>query len=184
MHAAPKAKDCWEGHRPHAILTARTARLLRSTPASCAGRWAAGWATATTSMASNQCGEAVRGRRWRRRWVVAAAVTASWRAAGGGYNNAAAARNGGMLRRREGQGRAGRAGQAGQGRAAREQVERLCCMCVAQHAERRGCTCTGPRQQTRRRRLIENITITSTRRWRSSVSQGGSQSAHPIYLHI
>lgn len=171
MHAAPKAKDCWEGHRPHAILTARTARLLRSTPASCAGRWAAGWATATTSMASNQCGEAVRGRRWRRRWVVAAAVTASWRAAGGGYNNAAAARNEGMLRRCEGQGRAGR-----------EQVERLCCMCVAQHTVLRGCTCTGPRQQTRRRRLIENITITSTRRW--SVSQGGSQSAHPIYLHI
>ena len=54
MHAAPKAKDCWEGHRPHAILTARTARLLRWTPASCAGRWAAGWATATTSIASKQ----------------------------------------------------------------------------------------------------------------------------------
>ena len=54
MRGAPMARDCWEGHRPHAILTALTARLLRWAgphywrPASCAGRWAAGWATATT----------------------------------------------------------------------------------------------------------------------------------------
>lgn len=75
------ARDCWEGHRPHAIPTALTARLLRWAsprcwrPASCAGRWAAGWATATTWRVVEKqrgCGGGASTRRRRRWWPLRA----------------------------------------------------------------------------------------------------------------
>lgn len=85
MRGAPTARDCWEGHRPHAIPTALTAHLLRQAccrwtrHASCACRWAGGWAKATTwrrvewRSNSNNCGGAVaRRRRESEREVVAA----------------------------------------------------------------------------------------------------------------